>query len=601
MIIRNTSATMAFQFDPDSQNKVPDHGPHQVRIGKFSLLALTAFGLLVILLFAWNPIATTARAALARQNAKEALEATAAQDWRRAYQALTLARQRAPEDVEVIMAMVTFLKATGSDPGSLAQQLQLLAQQRPLTEEEELLLGRSLISSGKIKDARAAYEKMPSQQSARQSSLELLASILTAEGHHKEAAEIARRAEAQTAESPETHLKAAVADLGSNFTEVKNQARKQLWQFAELSTKTGLDAIHQLALDPGLTLPEARQLLVLVEQNPLKTLVARLQVVSALMRLQPDLRKQLADAEVKHFFNSKNGSREEIAYWLMRERLNEQVFALVPRELAVQSRELYPILMQSLAQAQRWEELQELLKLQRPPVASSLLDLAMAEVQSHLQPDMREARRLLQGTVENAAQAGDAPTLLRAAMLAEKLNLADISCRAYKSAGLLSSASKANVEALAHLQKSVELALVAKDTTTLLEAARWLHELSPSSAVFADRLNYWRLVLGVEMETVDLTSLQQKNELKAALNVPLERIPAPLLHALSDYRLGDRTAMQQHLAQLNSGTSLAAGPRAVAAGLLSLVGKPDRAFQLAEKIPGALLLDEELTFLKRAL
>ena len=592
---------MAFQFDPDSQNKVPDHGPHQVRIGKFSLLALTAFGLLVILLFAWNPIATAARAALARQNAKEALEATAAQDWRRAYQALTLARQRAPEDVEVIMAMVTFLKATGSDPGSLAQQLQLLAQQRPLTEEEELLLGRSLISSGKIKDARAAYEKMPSQQSARQSSLELLASILTAEGHHKEAAEIARRAEAQTAESPETHLKAAVADLGSNFTEVKNQARKQLWQFAELSTKTGLDAIHQLALDPGLTLPEARQLLVLVEQNPLKTLVARLQVVSALMRLQPDLRKQLADAEVKHFFNSKNGSREEIAYWLMRERLNEQVFALVPRELAVQSRELYPILMQSLAQAQRWEELQELLKLQRPPVASSLLDLAMAEVQSHLQPDMREARRLLQGTVENAAQAGDAPTLLRAAMLAEKLNLADISCRAYKSAGLLSSASKANVEALAHLQKSVELALVAKDTTTLLEAARWLHELSPSSAVFADRLNYWRLVLGVEMETVDLTSLQQKNELKAALNVPLERIPAPLLHALSDYRLGDRTAMQQHLAQLNSGTSLAAGPRAVAAGLLSLVGKPDRAFQLAEKIPGALLLDEELTFLKRAL
>jgi hypothetical protein len=59
--------------------------------------------------------------------------------------------------------------------------------------------------------------------------------------------------------------------------------------------------------------------------------------------------------------------------------------------------------------------------------------------------------------------------------------------------------------------------------------------------------------------------------------------------------------MQQHLAQLNGSTSLPAGPRAVAAGLLSLGGKPDRAFQLAEKIPGALLLDEEMAFLKRAL
>ncbi|OYW77295.1 MAG: hypothetical protein B7Z37_04820 [Verrucomicrobia bacterium 12-59-8] len=601
MIARNTSATMSFQFDPDSQNKVQDQKPQRVRVGKFSILTLTAFGLLVILLFAWSPVATAARAALARQNAKEALEATAAQDWRRAYQALTLARQRAPKDVEVIMAMVTFLKATGSDPGGLAQQLRLLEQHRPLTEEEELLLGRTLISSGRTKDAREVFEKLPQQHSTRQAGLELLSSILNAEGHHKEAAEISRRAEAQTAESPETHLKAAVTDLGSHFAEVKTQARKQLWQLAENSSTTGLDAIHQLAVDPGLTLPEARHLLNLLEEHPLKTLSARLQLVSALMRLQPDLRSHLADAEVKRFFDTKNGKREEIAYWLMREKLNEQVFALVPRELAVQSRELYPILLQTLAQAERWEELQGLLKLQRAPVSNSLLDLAMAEVQSHLQPDMREARRLLQGTVENAAQAGDATTLNKAAALAERLNLADISCRAYKSAGLLASANKANVEALEHLEKSVELALVAKDTATLLEASRWLHELSPSSAVFADRLSYWRLVLGIEMETVDLAALGQQNELKAAANVPLQRIPTPLLLALSDYRLGDRAAMQQHLAQLTSSTSLAAGPRAVAAGLLSLVGKPDRAFQLAEKIPGALLLDEELTFLKRAL
>ena len=81
----------------------------------------------------------------------------------------------------------------------------------------------------------------------------------------------------------------------------------------------------------------------------------------------------------------------------------------------------------------------------------------------------------------------------------------------------------------------------------------------------------------------------------------MERIPPPLLLALSAYRLRDREGLAQHMASLPRGESLSPGPRAVAAGLLSLVGKAERAFVMAEKIPGALLLEEELTFLKRAL
>jgi len=85
------------------------------------------------------------------------------------------------------------------------------------------------------------------------------------------------------------------------------------------------------------------------------------------------------------------------------------------------------------------------------------------------------------------------------------------------------------------------------------------------------------------------------------LTITLERIPPQLLLALADYRLGNHAAIQQHLADLKNTDKLEAGPRAVIAGLLSLVGKSDRAYQMAEKIPTALLLDEELSFLKRAL
>ena len=47
---------------------------------------------------------------------------------------------------------------------------------------------------------------------------------------------------------------------------------------------------------------------------------------------------------------------------------------------------------------------------------------------------------------------------------------------------------------------------MAKNTSILLDASRKLQELSPGSAAFADRLAYLRLILGVEMETVNLSS-----------------------------------------------------------------------------------------------
>ncbi|MBN8422335.1 MAG: hypothetical protein J0L73_25695 [Verrucomicrobia bacterium] len=595
---------MAFQFDSDSQKKIPEQAPPRERIGKFSLVVMGGFVLLLAGVMAWRPATTMVRGMMARRNAKEALVATAAKDWMKAHQAVTLARQRAPEDEEVMLAMVEFLKATGSDPAGLAQYLQRLKAKRPLTAEEELTLGRALISSGKTKDAREVYDKLPPKETTRQPGMELLASILGAEGHAKEAAEIAERALVlgKDEATPETLLQAAARDLQSPYGEVQAQGMRQLWELAELGTQTGLDAILLLAGGRGLTVPQANRLMELEEAHALKTLGARLVVVSALMRLQPGRRAELAEAEVARYKESKRGKLEDMAYWLMRENFNEAVLELVPRELAVQSRELYPVLVQTLSQAGRWEELQGVLKVPNAPVPAALVDLAMAEVLSHVQPDMRESRRLLQGTVLNAAQAGDVATLQAAARLAEKLNFADVSCEAYRAAGMKAAENNAGEAALQNLQKSAELALRARDAGTLLDVARRLHVISPSSAVFADQFVYLRLVLGVEMEMVDVKGLEAlADSKKAAEIVSLERIPPELLLALRAYRLGDRGGMESHLAALPRAEGLPPGPRAVAAGLLSLAGKAERAFQMAEKIPGALLLEEERVFLMRAL
>lgn len=589
---------MAFEFNSDSQQQVPDLPPPQESVSWFYLGIILTFGIVIAVFFGWNPAANAFRAMLARQDAAAAQDAIFAEDWSRAGQHLFHARRRAPNDVAVLRAMVAFYQATGADPAGLAQQLRLLSEQQPLSTEEELQLGNALIAAGKTVEAREVYEKLPASTSTPQPGLKLLSSILKAEGHTQEAAVIERRANAQTTDSPADQLIATLADLSSNFFEVRQQARKQLWQLAKLNTTTGLDAIAKLATDRTLTRQEGQHLLELVSQHPLEHLPARLGVISAQLRLQPEQRAAMVNAEIERFKTRKAGRLEDLAYWLMVEQEHAQVCQLIPQDLATKSPTLYPILMQTLAQQQRWEELKVLLTIPQPPVPKALLNLALAEVHAHLEPDLQMTRQLLQGSLDSAKLEGSLSTLQTIATLAEKLNLAEIALQASLQAGSIAATAGMTTTALQSLQKSLQLATLIKDSGALLNVARKLHELSPGSAVFADRLTYLRLILGSELELVDLATLDRS---RTELTASSEHIPPSLLHALAAYRFGDSAAVRKHLADLKNVTTLPAGQRAVAAGLLAMAGEAARAWQIAEKVPSTLLLAEELAFLKRVL
>lgn len=588
---------MAFQFNPDEQQQIPEMTPPPERVGRFSIAIIGAFVTLILVWSAWTPAASAVKAALGRRCAREAHVALEAKNWGRAAEQTIAARRWAPEDVEVIRVVVEFLKLSNSDPGGLAQQLRRLAEKTTLTEEEHLLLGRTLANTGKTDEARTVYEQLPLSVSTRKPALELLSVILKSEGHEQEAQELSRRATQEiAADTPEARLQIAEQDGRSPFVEIRRHAHAELWELARLETAIAMDAVRRLSADPLLTAAEAHELLALVGTHAHKTLPVRLGLISALMRLLPGQRDALVAQEVKSFQSDEGGNLEQIAYWLMSERQPEQVFQLVPQELAVKSRELYPILMQAMAQAKRWEELQKLLSAPSVPVPASLVDLAMAEVQSHLQPDLRLSRQLIEGTLKAAAGDRTPDTFKATAVLAEKLNLADIAAVAYREAGLRADAENA----IGLLQKSLECALLAKDSALMLKVSRKLLELRPTSAAYADRLAYLRLILGEEIETVDVTSHKGPNDLRAMFTITLERVPPGLLRALAAYRIGDFSAIPTHLADIGDTASLPPGQRAVVAGLLSLTGKPDRAYQIAEKIPPTLLLHEELAFLDKA-
>ncbi len=589
---------MSSSFDPNSQQQVPDMPPPKERIGWFNVIIFSAFALLVTVWFAWSPVTSALKATLGRRCATEARIALKSKDWASAAEQIIAARRWAPEDVEVIRVIVEFLKLSGSDPGGLAQQLRKLAEKTPLSEEEQMLLGRTLALNGKTEEARGVYEQLSLSASTRKPGLDLLSTILKSEGHEQEAQLLSQRATRQNkADTPEARLEIAQQDGQSRFDEIRRHAHAELWEVARLETAIAMDAVRRLAADPLLTNAGAGELLQIVEKHAHKKLPIRLSVISALMRLQPRQRTTLVEQEVKRFQSKQDGNLEEIAYWLMTEGLPEQVFRLVPQELAVKSRQLYPILMQSMAQAKRWEELKQLLSAPGVPVPRSRVDLAMAEVQSHLQPDLRESRQLIEGTLNASASDRTPETFKAAASLAAKLNLSDVAAVAYREAGLRADAENG----IGLLQKALECALLAKDSALMLEVSRKLHELRPASSAYSDRLAYLRLILGEEIETVDLSRLKESNDMQAMFTVTLERVPSSLLRALAAYRMGDRASIQQHLAGLGDTSALPPGQRAVVAGLLSLAGKADRAYQIAEKIPAVVLLDEELAFLQKAL
>ncbi len=587
---------MSLDFQPDSQQQIPDMMPPQEHGGRFSIMISVAFVLLLTVWFAWSPVTSALKVALGRRCATEARVALKSKDWARAAEQTIAARRWAPQDVEVMRVVIEFLKVSGSDPGGLVQELRKLSEKQPLNQDEQMLLGRTLAATGKTDEARGVYDKLPLSTSTDKPALELLSSILRQEGHDEEAKTLARRATLKEPETFEARMKVALEDKKSSFAEIRRRAHDELWALAQLETETAMEAVTHLTIDPLLTATEALQLLTLVDAHAHKKLPVRLGVVSALIRLQPGQRDTLLDEEIKRFKSGDDGALEHLARWLALEKQHSRLLKLVPLRLAEKSRELYPIMAQALAEEGRWQELKEMLGTGRPPVSPARVAIWQAEASSHLEPDLKEAAHLLMCSIQASEKEGNLPNLFAVASVAEKIHLPEIALAACQAA-----ASKGGAAALPMLQKTHTLALEQKNSVVLLQTARQLHELRPASSAYADRLAYLRLILGEEIETVDLSRLKESNDMQAMFTVTLERVPSSLLRALAAYRMGDRAGIQQHLAGLGDTSALPPGQRAVVAGLLSLSGMADRAYQIAEKIPAVVLLDEERAFLQKAL
>lgn len=570
---------------------------------------------------------------------ESARHAIHSKDWEQAARDLANARKLAPDNPKVTQAIIELLKITGADAAGLLQMIQTLNQQAALSPELQLLMARTLFRLGRFSEAREWHGRLPETLKAQTEALELMAGLLSAEGRAHEAAEFMRRSLVAMPDCPVKEFRLAMEDVRHPFASISQKARQALWRIAQSNGEFAFQAISQLSLLSDLTINESNNLLKLLDEKPDKeAFPVRLELISAMVHLQPDKRDALCADEVTRFRQraapgvipvppkpplnehaqlnlqsvhpgkrmEKEAVPAEVAIkasepvldndlrvfcrWLAKEKQPELLQQLVPLKIIQSSSELFTCLALAMSEDQQWSKLQVLLAGPKPAVNPILISIWHAVVEGHLQPDNNESIKLLFGAIEGAAKSKDSVLLLAVALAAEQFNEQGIALSAYQAIATFD-----EKKAVVTLEQAYAKAELLKDTTAMLNSASKLHVLRPDNRAYAERLAYLQLLCGRDFEVACLESGHTEGR------TGTETASLELLQALAAYRLSDTESMKQHLQRIAQSEGLSVGQRAAFAGLLSKAGQTTRAFQVAEKVPASLLLPEELTLLRTAL
>jgi hypothetical protein len=554
--------------------------------------SVKVLGILLLLLallagkYAWNARSRGSTQSLVNE-ARQAMER---KDWASAAKYIRQAKEASPDDLALLRVMVDYLDKTGLDPAFQLQALIWLKEAGLQQPADVWIAGRACLRTGDMAAARALWEKLPTEVKDTPEALEFKAGILRQEGGEGQAQHLQQLAAQKAPDNPESAFKAAALDAESVYPEQSAAGMERLWAMTTRADAAGLATIRFLVARADLTLPQVQQLRALVGKHADAGLADELRVLSLVIRLDAAERANVINDMVERHRNASLEVKVVLARWLAEERELEPLARLVPWGTMQQSNELFPIAVQALAEAGRWQQMKELLKQRALPMSEEGLAVWNALAASRLQPDLHEAQTQLQAAIKRAAAGGSYGPVRAATQVAEDLELYDVAMEGY----VLLAQPKAGHE-LEMLEKCWETATRLGDSAQLLETARRQKALRPTSMLYAQRLDYLRLVRGVEMESVQSPAPDTVTQEVENLGI------SAILTALKAYRLGDRQQAARALSTVQGVAKLSAGQRAVYAGLLALLGEPARAFQLAENISPRLLTAGEQTFLEKAL
>lgn len=574
--------------DPSPANVEIPGGP-----GKPWVTLSLACGLVLSLLgwWLWTPFKTGVRNYMAEHHAGKAGLSLEKKEWTEAQHAILKAEYWKSDNPRVLRVIADYLITTNGPPASTLHYLRTLEKDNHLTEDDRIEMARLHVQLQDAAAAETALSRLSPDARETRPALEVAADVHRLRGDQFLADRTLRRALKIDPNDRMCRLRLALLDRKEPFDEMKEQARKTLWELAAGEDDAALQSIENLARDAALLPSEARRLLDHVSRHPAKSDSVRLIVLSGFIHASPEKKEELVLGELERMRELKVDDLAPSLFWLLQQGMPQHVVGLHPRDYFTRSAAIIEPYLQALAQLGRWQEIEQLLS--RPagiPVSEAYVAFWRARATWKLDGETTRARQHLLTAWEATGQGRNAMLANACAALAEQAGIWDAAARFYRDLAENQPGSRISM-----LEKLHEMARHSRDVDALLESATTLLELRPENQRYLHEFIYVHLVTGQAIETI------QKR---------LDELPKPggrgadeehLCRALSAYRMGNLDEMRQHLSTITDTQALNAGQRAVHAGLLSISGQVGEAFAIAERVPSGLLLKEERRFLDRAL
>lgn len=539
----------------------------------------------------WTPFKTGVRNFMAEHHAEKAEASLAKKEWTEAQHAILKAEYWKRDNPRVLRVITDYLITTKGPPASTLHYLRTLEDENALTEDDRIQMARLHVQLQDAASAKDALSKLSPEALETRPALEVDAEIHRLRGDALLADRTLRRALKLDPNDRMCRLRLAQLDLKEPFDEIKEQARKTLWELAAGEDDAALQAIEHLARDTPLLPSEAQRLLDHISRHPAQTDAVRLAVLSGFIRTSPEKKEQLVLGEIERMRELKVEALAPSLFWLLQQGMPQHLVGMHPRDYFTRSAEIIEPYLQALAQLGRWQEIEQMLS--RPagmPVSEAYIAYWRARATWKLDEETTRARQHLLTAWEATGRGRNAGLANACAALAEQAGIWDAAAKFYKDLAENQPGSRISM-----LEKLHEMARYSRDVDALLESAATLLELRPENQRYLHEFLYVHLVTGQAIETIQnrLDALP----LTSGRGMDEER----LCRALSAYRMGNLDEMRQHLESITDPQSLGVGQRAVHAGLLNLSGQVGEAYAIAERVPSALLLKEERRFLDRAL
>ena len=517
-------------------------------------------------------------------------------EWPEAANLLREAMRVAPKDSAVLRAVAEFQLRTRASPSDVVQTFKLLQETGATTTADIVKQGHAEIRSGNLVAARRTLESLPAAERTLADVMALESEILKLEGQSGKADDKLRKAlQAQDADA-DAPLRLALLDFKQPFSAVRARGRTRLWEFACGKDDTACKAVQALATDSALTQKEADELMRLTEAHPAPG-PARLAAVQAALRLRPEERDALLARETERAERGDDNAHMQFARWLFVIKEHERLLKFLPSEEMVKNEDLpvdiLNLKLDAMASTGRWQELAEKLT---PGVEKVLgkvsSNLWQASVATKVNHDGEKTRQHLALAFEFAGRGQNMSTSLQAAETAARLEVWDLAAAFFQGVADLMPAAQARMTVL---EKSLAMHGRNSNSEAMLQVAREIAQLSPGNEAAAFRADYLALLVGDSLEVVEARSGRSSAETgtEAAAH-------AQFLKAMADFRLRQPVALHDLPQRLETSASWTAGHRAVLAAMIAANGEPGEAFRIAERVPMALLLPEEVRLLKLA-